>query len=361
MFLARVIIHVDMDAFYASVEQREDPKIRGLPVIVGADPKRGSGRGVVASCSYEARQYGLHSAMPISQAYKLCPAGIYLRPRFFLYERVSREVMKVLKKYADKFEQISIDEAFLDVSERVKEYPDAEALARKIKQEVYERERIICSIGVAPTKVVAKIATDIGKPNGLVVVDINYVKKFLAPLPVSNIPGVGKRTRVILEKMNIKTIGDLAKTPLQVLTEKLGKHALWMHNAADGTDESEVINFWEPKSISSESTFEKDTDNIDEMKRTIEELADEVHRRVTADSYLFRTIGLKIRFEGFDTYTRAKSLASYTDSRQAIIENVLALLKEFEGEPRKVRLLGVRVSGLHKIERVQKRLLAWIK
>lgn len=176
--MPRVILHVDMDAFYASVEQREDPSIRDQPVIVGADPKGGSGRGVVASCSYEARKYGIHSAMPISQAYRLCPDGVYLHPRFTLYERVSRNVMTILKKYADRFEQVSIDEAFLDVSEKVKEFPDAETLAKKIKQEMYERERLLCSIGIAPTKIVAKIATDVGKPNGLVVVEPSEVKNF---------------------------------------------------------------------------------------------------------------------------------------------------------------------------------------
>ncbi|MCS4538588.1 MAG: DNA polymerase IV [Thaumarchaeota archaeon] len=358
--MARVIIHVDMDAFYSSVEQREDPKIRGLPVIVGADPKGGSGRGVVASCSYEARKYGLHSAMPISQAYKLCPDGIYLRPRFFLYERVSRDVMKVLKKYADRFEQVSIDEAFLDVSEKVKEFPDSEALAQKIKQEVYERERIICSIGVAPTKVVAKIATDMGKPNGLIVVEVGDVRRFLTPLSVSKIPGVGKKTQTILQNTRITKIEDLAKTSLQALTEKLGKHALWLHSAANGIDDSEVIGFWEPKSISSESTFEKDTDDVNELKRTIEELAEEVHRRATADNYLFKTIGLKVRFEGFETHTRAKSLTSYTDSKQIIIGNALTMLKEFE-KRKKIRLLGVKVSALRKVEGAQKRLLAWMK
>ena len=358
--MARIILHVDMDAFYASVEQREDPKIRGLPVIVGADPKGGTGRGVVASCSYEARNYGLHSAMPISQAYKLCTDGIYLRPRFFLYERVSRDVMKVLKKYADRFEQLSIDEAFLDVSEKVKEFPDSEALAQTIKQEVYERERIICSIGVAPTKVVAKIATDMGKPNGLVIVEPSDVRRFLAPLSVSKIPGVGKKTQTILQSMGISKIEELAKTLLRTLTEKLGKRALWLRSAANGIDDTEVKDFWEPKSISSESTFEKDTDDAEELKRTIEELAEEVHKRATVDNYIFKTIGLKVRFEGFETYTRAKSLTSYTDSKQTIIDNALAMLKEFENK-KKFRLLGVKVSRLCKLEGGQKRLLAWMK
>ena len=350
-----------MDAFYASIEQREDPRIRGLPVIVGAEPKGGKGRGVVASCSYEARKYGLHSAMPISQAWQLCPEGVYLRPRFILYERVSRGVMKVLRKSADKFEQVSIDEAFLDVSEKVKEFPDAEALAQQIKKEVYAREQIFCSIGVAPTKIVAKIATDIGKPNGLVVVDASEVKKFLAPLQVSKIPGVGKKTQGILQRMGINTIADLGKASPQVLVERFGKHALWMHSIANGIDESEIIGYWEPKSISSESTFEYDTDDLKLVKETIEELADEVHRRVTADNYLFKTVGLKIRFEGFDTCTRAKSLSNHTNSKQVILGNCLMLLKQFEHEERKVRLLGVKVSSLRKIEKTQKSLQAWMK
>jgi len=360
MFLPRVILHVDMDAFYASVEQREDPSIRDRPVLVGADPKGGSGRGVVASCSYEARKYGIHSAMPISQAYRLCPDGVYLRPRFTLYERVSRNVMTVLKKFADKFEQVSIDEAFLDVSEKIKEFPDAETLSKKIKQEMYERERLPCSIGVAPTKIVAKIATDVGKPNGLVVVELSEVKNFLAPLAVSKIPGIGKKTHEILQSMGISTIGDLAKTPLQVLAEKFGKHGLWMHEAANGLYQSEIVEFWEPKSISNESTFENDTDDINEIRKTIQELVEEVHGRVSRENYLFKTVGLKIRFENFKTFTRAKSLTSYTNSKEAILENGMAMLKEFEGHG-KIRLLGVKVSTLRKIEESQKKLLTWMK
>jgi len=298
--------------------------------------------------------------MPISQAYKLCSNGIYLMPRFFLYERVSRDIMKILKKYADRFEQVSIDEAFLDVSEKVKEFPDSEALAQKIKQDVYTRERIICSLGIAPTKIVAKIATDVGKPNGLVVVEAGDVKRFLAPLPVSKIPGVGKKTQMILQNIGITKIEDLAKTPMQVLTEKLGKHALWLYSVANGMDDSEVTGFWEPKSISSESTFENDTDNAEELKRTIEELAEEVHRRATVDSYLFKTIGLKVRLEGFETFTRAKSLTAYTDSKEIIINSALAMLKEFE-KKKKIRLLGVKVSMLLKVETAQKKLLAWMK
>jgi DNA polymerase IV (DinB-like DNA polymerase) len=349
-----------MDAFYASVEQREDPSIIDRPVIVGADPQGGSGRGVVASCSYEARKYGIHSATPISQAYRLCPDGVYLRPRFMLYERVSRNVMTILKKYADRFEQVSIDEAFLDVSEKVKEFPDAETLAKKIKQEVYEREMLLCSIGIAPIKIVAKIATDVGKPNGLVVVEPSEVNNFLAPLAVSKIPGVGKKTHEILQSMRINTIGDLAKTPLQVLTEKFGKHGLWMHEAANGANQGEIIEFCEPKSISSESTFENDTDDLNEIMKTIQVLVEEVHGRISRENHLFKTVGLKIRFENFKTFTRAKSLTSYTNSKEAILDNAMLLVREFEKKG-KVRLLGIKVSSLRKIEEPQKKLLAWMK
>ena len=359
-FLSRVIIHVDMDAFYASVEQREDPSIRDCPVMVGAAPRGGSGRGVVASCSYEARKYGIYSAIPISHAYRLWPDGVYLSPRFTLYERVSRNVMTILKKYTDRFEQVSIDEAFLDVSEIIKEFLDAETLAKKIKQEVYERERLLCSIGVAPTKVVAKIATDVGKPNELVIVEPSEVKKISSTIATSKIPGVGKKTHEILYSMGINAIGDLAKTRLQVLMGKFGKHGLWMHEAANGLDQSEIIEFWEPKSISSESTFENDTDDLNEIRKTIQGLVEEVHERVSRENYLFKTVGLKIRFENFRTFTRAKSLTSYTNTKEAILDNAIGMLKDFEGRG-KIRLLGVRVSALRKTEKSQEKLLAWMK
>ena len=346
MKLARVIFHLDLDAFYASVEQRENPSLRGVSLVIGADPKKGKGRGVVVACSYEARKLGLHSGQPISRAYKLCPLCVYLPPNLALYGQVSTDVMERIKKYADRFEQVSIDEAYLDVTESCTRYGGPVQLARLIKTELKKEEELTCSIGIAPNKSAAKIASDFQKPDGLTYVEAAHVKEFLAPLPVSKISGVGKKTEHALIQLEIRTIGDLAKYPPKDLLRKFGKPAVWLWAIANAEEHVEVQENYVMKSIGAEHTFEVDTIDWSAIDRELSDLIDQVYDRLMDENKAFRTITLKVRFSGFQTYTRAKSFRFATSSREAIVEGIRALAAEFRNHPKRVRLVGVRLSGL---------------
>jgi len=217
----RIIFHVDMDHFFSAVEERENPSWKGKPVVVGADPKEGSGRGVVKTCNYEARAFNIHSGMPISQAWRLCPTAIYVRGNYRLYKEVSAEIMKILMKYSDSFEQWGLDEAFLDVSSEVEDFDEATELAKNVKRDVLGNQGLTCSVGVAPNKLVAKVASDFRKPDGLTVV-AQDAERFLAPLPVRRLLWVGRKTESKFREMGIRTIGDLAAFDVSALTEKSG-------------------------------------------------------------------------------------------------------------------------------------------
>lgn len=347
----RVIFHLDLDAFYASVEQRENPSLRDVPLIIGADPKEGKGRGVVVACSYTARKLGLYSGQPISRAYRLCPNGVYIRPNFPLYGEVSADVMARVKKYADRFEQVSIDEAYMDVTESCKQYGGPIELAKHVKAELTEKEGLTCSIGIAPNKSSAKIASDFQKPNGLTYIEPEHVKEFLAPLPVSKISGIGKKTEQKLNEIGIKTIGDLAKYPPKPLLTQFGKPAIWLWAIANAQEQVEVQENYEMKSIGAEHTFDKDTDDWSSIDEEVTDLIGLVHRRLVEDEMLFRTVTLKIRFTGFETYTRAKTLRFTTASKETIMETIRTLTKEFRSKPKRVRLVGVRLSGLQRLGR----------
>jgi DNA polymerase IV (DinB-like DNA polymerase) len=357
----RIILHVDMDAFYASAETQKNPAIASLPIIVGADPKGGKGRGVVAGCSYEARKFGVHSAQPISRAYRLCPQAVYLRPNFPLYEEVSARIMDILRGFSEKLEPMGLDEAFLDLSEKVEGFEQAAKFAKKIKDEIKTREGLTCSIGVAPNKAIAKIASDYRKPDGLTVVTPDEASSFLRPLLVSRISGVGKKTAEILEKVGIKTIGDLARFPAGRVVELFGKWGIRLWEIANGIDESPVVTSYDIKSISNETTFEEDVADRSIVIETLDKLALDVHSRATQDGFLWRTVGIKLRFEDFSTFTRAKSRNDYTQSLDVVRNSVRSLFSEFEKDPRKIRLVGVRLSSLRRTDSSQETLLAWSK
>jgi len=341
-----IVFHIDMDSFFASIEMREKPELTGKPVVVGADPKGGKGRGVVSTCSYEARKYGIHSGMPISRAYKLCPTAVFLPVNFPLYIKASGEVMNILRSYAGKFQQVSIDEAYLDVSS-IGSFEAARELALRIKKEIVEKEKLTCSIDVGPNKIVAKIASDYKKPDGLTIVEPSHVREFLSPLPVRKILGIGKKTEAELKDMGINTIGQLAAFDVQLLISRFGKWGIYMHELATGIDESEVIEEECCKSISRETTFEEDTDNAEILNRTMEELAEDVHRSLLDEGFLFKTLTIKVRYKGFITRTRAHTLAHYTDDIGTIKDTSKALLKQFI-DGKMVRLIGVRLSRLEK-------------
>jgi DNA polymerase IV (DinB-like DNA polymerase) len=357
--LLRIILHVDMDAFYSSVEQRENPDLIGQPVIVGADPKGGKGRGVVAGCSYEARKFGVHSAQPISVAYRLCPNGIYLKPDFPLYERVSELVMGVLRQFTEKLERMSIDEAFMDATDKISGFQEASAFAARIKDEVKEKIRLTCSVGVAPNKSIAKIASDFKKPDGLTIVPPERVQMFLAPLPVSKISGIGKKSTEVLEMLGIKTIGDLAAAHPSKLTEAFGKYGTRLWQVANGVDDEDVTTSYSIKSISSETTFEEDVEDRGKVKEALNLLIQDVHSRVLSQKVLFRTVGIKVRLEDFTTFTRAKTYVRYTRDKTVMEKYVRELFHEFEVSPAKIRLAGVRVANLKRMDAEQETILNW--
>jgi len=357
----RIILHVDMDAFYASAERRQNPALTGLPIIVGADPKGGKGRGVVAGCSYEARKFGVHSALPISRAYRLCPQGVYLRPNFALYEETSARIMDILRSFSDKLEPMSLDEAFLDLSEMAADFDEATRIAKRIKEEIKAREGLTCSIGVAPNKAIAKIASDYQKPDGLTTVTSDQAQSFLRPLPASRISGVGKKTTEALEKVGIRTIGDLASFPAGRIVELFGKWGIVLWQIANGIDETPVVTSYDIKSISTETTFEQDIEDRKIVIETLDRQAKEVHTRAVQDGFLWRTIGLKLRFEDFSTFTRAMSRSDYTNRLDVVRSSVRSLFNEFEKDPRKIRLVGVRLSNLRRTDLSQETLLAWSK
>ena len=345
----RAILHVDLDAFYVSAEAREHPELRGLPVVVGADPEGGKGRGVVVACNYEARKFGLKSGMPISQAYRLCPHAIYRPPDWGLYERTSTEVMETLKTFADKFEQGSIDEAFLDVSSKGSDSESATKVAREVKEAVKRLHGLTCSVGVAPNKSAAKIASDRQKPDGLTVVPFDDVSGFLAPLPVGVVPGIGPKTREFLAQKGIENIAQLQKLDGNQLMSWFGKNGVWLWGVIHGEEAVEVRQQEMPKSLSVERTFMNDVTNFSEVRGEARTAVSELVRRVKSAGYTYRVGGIKIRFNpGFETHTREKTLLSSTDSESILGETVDVLLDEFEFSGRAVRLIGVRVAGIQR-------------
>jgi DNA polymerase IV (DinB-like DNA polymerase) len=343
----RAILHVDLDAFYVSAETRAHPELGGHPVVVGADPEGGRGRGVVVACNYEARKFGLRSGMPISQAYRLCPQAIYIRPDWGLYERVSAEVMDTLRTFADKFEQASIDEAFLDVSTRGADSESATRVAREVKEAIRRIHGLTCSVGVAPNKSAAKIASDRQKPDGLTVVPFDDVAGFLAPLPVKVVPGIGSKTQEFLREKGIETISQLQKLDGNQLLTWFGKNGVWLWGVIHGEENVEVRQQEMPKSLSVERTFTTDAANFREVRDEARAAVSELVRRVKSSGYTFKVGGIKIRFaRGFETHTREKTLISQTDSEAVLQETVDSLLDEFQGSGRVVRLIGVRVAGI---------------
>jgi DNA polymerase IV (DinB-like DNA polymerase) len=342
-----------MDHFYTAVETRENPGLQGKPVVVGADPKGGHGRGVVATSNYEARKSGVRSGMPISRAWKLCPEAVYLPPNFPLYVSVSGEIMAIVRRYADKFEQWGIDEAFLDVSSRVKDYADAENLARQLKQEIQEKEKLTCSIGVGPNKLVAKIASDYHKPDGLTVVKEQDAEKFLSPLPVRKLLWVGRKTEERLKAIGVNTIGDLAHFDPAVLTEMFGIAGTQMFLMAHGIDRGEVEERGEIKSISHESTFEEDVGDVSTVLETLDALADDVAKEAKEQRLFFKTVTVKVRYENFETHTRSKTLSFMTDRGQDLKKTARELLFPYLSPDRRIRLIGVRVSTFVSAEKQQ--------
>jgi DNA polymerase-4 len=338
----RRVIHLDMDAFYASVEVLDDPSLKGKPVIVGGDVKRG----VVSAASYEAREFGIHSALPMAIAKRRCPSAVILPPRMARYSEISRQIFKIFRSYTPLVEPISLDEAFLDVTGSIKLFGPAETIAARIKEQVAGRIGLTVSAGVAGSKLVAKIASDFEKPDGLTVVPRGEERAFLAPLPISRLWGVGKTTREALALLGVYTIGDLSRLPPQLLEKKFGKHGPELYNHALGRDDREVIPDRDTKSVGHEETFDVDLTDRGQLHRELFSLADKVARRLRKYEMAGRTVTLKIRYDDFRTSTRSHTLPLPTNDNQLIFKQSLLLLGKTDAGKRAVRLLGISVSQL---------------
>jgi DNA polymerase-4 len=333
-----------MDAFFAAVEQKRHPELVGRPVVIGGDgdPTK---RGVVSTASYEARKYGIHSAMPLRRAYRLCPEAVFLPVDYDEYMKVSKKIKGILRNFTPLVEDVGIDEGYLDITDVDME---SEEIAKRIKEMIKKETGLTCSIGIGPNKLLAKIASDMKKPDGLTIISTADVKKLIWPLPVRKLLGVGPKTENRLKDMGINTIGDLSSIPLERLTEYFGQsYGNYLHEASRGIDESPVITYWEPKSMSRETTFQKDTDNWNVISKNLAELSRDVVDSMKGSGYKGKTVTIKIRFSDFKTYTRAKTLDDFTDSLEIIRKAAFEAFGKIELE-KKVRLIGVRVSSLQK-------------
>lgn len=341
--MSRIILHVDMDSFYASIEKNEDTNLKDQPVIVFMG--RTEGRQAVAACSYETRKYGVKSGMPLSIAKKLCPKAVFKKANHDLYDEISKRIIDILKQYADKIEKVSIDEAYLDITNKAKDYREAKNISINIKNNIKQKENLTCSIGIAPNKTIAKIASANKKPDGITTVTPERVKKFLYPLPVKKIPGIGKKTAEELQKIGVKTIEDIANKPKVTFVERFGKNGVWMWDVANGIDETPVKESDEMKSISTIRTLEEDTANWETIYETIDIMINEVFQRIKKENYLFKTIGIMLTFDDFKNTTRAKTLHKHVFSNEVIQETIKQLSNEFEKDPRKIRRIGVKISN----------------
>ncbi|MCU0605895.1 MAG: DNA polymerase IV [Candidatus Edwardsbacteria bacterium] len=341
----RVIAHVDMDAFFTAVEVMDDPSLRGRPVIVGADPRNGAGRGVVSAASYEARRFGVHSAMPISQAYRLCPGAAFLPGRMRRYGEVSGQVMAVLEGFTPLVEQVSVDEAFLDLSGCRRLWGDAHQTGARIKAAVRQRTGLTASVGIGPNKLVAKIASDLRKPDGLVVVAAGDARAFLAPLPIRRLWGVGPATEAALLQLGVGEIGQLAALDPAALAARFGESGRWLQRCAAGEDDDPVSGGRGEKSLGAELTFDRDTADREQIVRTLLELCDRVAARLRRQGLRGRTITLKLRYQGFETHTHRATVAEGLDETIGLYTAARGLLQAHGDRTRPLRLVGVTVTN----------------
>jgi len=336
----KAIIHLDMDAFYPSVEVLDNPVLKGKPVIVGGI----TGRGVVSSASYEARKFGVHSAQPMAAARRLCPHGIFLPVRMSRYAELSDQVFDIFYRFTPLVEPLSIDEAFLDVSGSTRLFGSPVEIAKKIRQLVREETGLTVSAGVAPSKFVAKIASDMDKPDGLTVVSPDRVREFLDPLPIGKMWGVGKVTQAALARLGIHTFRDLSRVSVEALEKKFGKYGPRMHELSRGIDERDVITHQAAQSIGSEETFDEDILAIDPAKKELLALAGKVARRLRQAGAAGKTITLKVKYSDFVLITRSVTLNRFTNDGAVLYQTACGLLKKTETGKRPVRLLGISVS-----------------
>lgn len=347
-----MILHVDMDAFYASVEERDRPELVGRPVIVGGEPSR---RGVVSAANYVARQFGVHSAMPAATARRKCPQGVFLPPRIDYYAEISDQIRAIFERYTPLVEPLSLDEAFLDVTGSEALFGPAEEIGCRIQHEIRAELRLVASVGVAPNKFLAKIASDLQKPNGFVIVAPDRVQAFLDPLPIERLWGVGRVAGQSLHAIGAHTIAELRRVPRESLRERFGASGEHLWELAHGIDERRVVPDHEAKSISHETTFAVDVTDRDVLRAWLLDLTEQVARRIRRHALRGRTVHLKIRLDDFRLVTRSATLGAATNVTEELWQSAAELLDTWLAGPHPpVRLLGMGVSGLGTGERVQK-------
>jgi len=349
-----MILHVDMDAFYASVEQRDRPELMGRPVVVGGTPQ---GRGVVSAASYEAREFGVHSAMPAITARRLCPQAVFLPVRMGHYAGVARQIREIFHRFTPTVEPLSLDEAFLDVTGSERLFGPAQQIGRQIQQTIDDELHLVASVGIAPNKFLAKIASDLRKPRGFVFVPPDGVHEFLDPLGIERLWGVGKVSQRVLHKLGVRTIGQLRRFDPVILREHFGKQGDHLYALAHGRDDRAVVPDHQAKSISHETTFAADIADRDALRTWLLELTEQVARRLRRHKLRGRTVQLKVRFADFRTVTRSQTLPEPTNVTQLLWETAAELFEQKLPEPLPpVRLLGMGVSGFENREQQQKTL-----
>jgi len=342
----RIILHIDMDYFFAQIEEVKNPFFKNRPVVVGADPKEGKGRGVVSTCNYEARKYGIKSGMPISWAYKRCSKAIFLPVDFGLYQKTSHDIMETLKKYSPLFEQVSVDEAYLDIS-FVKNYKKAQFLGEKIKKEILEKEKLTSSVGIGPNKLIAKIASGFQKPKGLTIVTPKEVNNFLTAMNIEVLPGIGPKTQEKLNKIGVKNITDLRKLKEEDLRKMFGVWGGGIYKKALGIDENPVEEGQIRKSMGRQITFENDSSDRSLIIREMLNLANQVFTEAQESGFSSKTAEMTIRYSNFQTHTHSKTLPEAI-SLKNLRGITLKLLWPFLEKKRLVRLIGFRLSNLTK-------------
>ncbi len=346
-----MIIHADLDAYYASVEERDRPELVGKPVIVGGTPEK---RGVVAAANYIARRYGVHSAMPAVTAHRLCPQGVFLPPRIDYYADISSQIRTIFERFTPLVEPLSLDEAFLDVTGSEHLFGPAVEIGRQIKQVIRQELRLVASVGVAPNKFLAKIASDLKKPDALVVVEPDNVQEFLDPLPVERLWGVGKQSSKVFQRLGIRTIGQLRQWPLDALQSRFGSNGEYLWQLAHGIDDRRVVPEREAKSISHETTFEHDIADMEVLRTWLVDLTEQVGCRLRRRGLRGRTVQLKVRFADFSLVTRSQTLPEPTDITQELWQAADELLcQRLPPRHLPLRLIGMGVSGLDDAGTVQ--------
>lgn len=348
----RKIIHIDMDAFYASIEQRDRPEYRGKPICVGGSPE-GRG-GVVATASYEARKFGIHSAMSSKRALQLCKHAIFVRPRFEVYKETSRKIRAIFHRYTDLIEPLSLDEAYLDVTEDKQQIGSAIEIAKLIKKAIRDELNLTASAGVSVNKFVAKIASDLDKPDGLTFIGPSKIERFVEKLPVAKFHGIGKVTAEKMKKMGITTGADLKKLSEHEMVKHFGKTGRFYYKIVRGIDTREVVPDRETKSVGAEDTFPFDLNSITDMFRELDKLANVVHDRLRNYSLKGRTITVKIKYSDFKIITRSKSFSEPIDDLDVLIATAHQLLAQTEPEGANIRLLGVSMANFGAPERASK-------